>query len=109
MEFKLSIAKIISGDLEIRLTERSVYVCGQRCKLTRLEFELLVYLVRNSHKVLEYAEILRKVWNYPENTSSRTLATHMGNLRRKLGSMGRNIQTYHSVGYRFCEASTSSE
>ena len=40
---------------------------------------------------------MREVWDLPEDVSSRTLDTHIGELRKKLGS--EVVRTVHGVGY----------
>lgn len=91
------------GPVEMRLVERAVLVHGQPAALTRLEFDLLAYLLKNKDRVLTRQEILDTVWNYPEDVETRTLDKHVENLRRKLGEAGPSIQTVHGVGYRFLD------
>lgn len=91
------------GPVEMRLVERAVLVHGQPALLTRLEFDLLAFLLRNKERVSTRQEILDAVWNYPEDVETRTLDKHVENLRRKLGEAGASIQTVHGVGYRFMD------
>ncbi|MBI4347807.1 MAG: response regulator transcription factor [Elusimicrobia bacterium] len=91
------------GAVEVRLVERAVFVRGSPAPLTRLEFDLLAYLLRNKDRVLPRQELLDAVWNYPEDVETRTLDKHVENVRRKLGEAGVSIQTVHGVGYRFLD------
>jgi two-component system alkaline phosphatase synthesis response regulator PhoP len=48
--------------------------------------------------------MLNKIWGYDENTYTRTIDTHIGNLRQKIGDDSSKplfIQTIHGIGYRF--------
>lgn len=90
-----------SGPLRIKLISRQAAVEGQPLLLTRLEFDLLAFFVRNPERVFSRQDILEAVWNYPGNVETRTLDKHVETLRRKLGSAGASIQTVHGVGYRF--------
>jgi DNA-binding response OmpR family regulator len=48
-------------------------------------------------------ELLREVWGYPESVMSRTLDTHVGELRRELEpdpTNPRHILTVRKTGYR---------
>lgn len=96
------------GPVEMRLVERAVYVEGEPASLTRLEFDLLAFLLKRKERVLTRQEILDAVWNYPEDVETRTLDKHVENLRRKLGEAGGSILTVHGVGYRFLDPESQS-
>lgn len=97
------LASISAGELTLQLIERSALLGGSEIPLTRLEFDLLSFLLRNKEKVLKRSEILESVWKYPEDVETRTLDKHVETLRRKLGSLGPCIRTVHGVGYRFLD------
>lgn len=69
--------------------------------LTKIEFDLLEYLVSNAERVLERNNIHISVWGYDEDTSSNTLEVFISGLRKKLESDGRSrlIHTKRGVGY----------
>ena len=96
-----------AGELEVHLVERRALVRGQECVLTRLEFDLLAYLMRHKDRVFKRAELLEAVWKYPEEVETRTLDKHVETLRRKLGGCGSKIETVHGVGYRFMDIEPS--
>ncbi|MFH1724118.1 MAG: response regulator transcription factor [Elusimicrobiota bacterium] len=97
------VTKLECGDLHVHLVERVVRVAGEERALTRLEFDLLAYLVRNQGKVFKRVDLLEAVWKYPENIETRTLDKHIETLRKKLAPMGKCIRTVHGVGYRFLD------
>jgi len=70
--------------------------------LTRKEFELLEYLMRNQGRVLSRGLILEHVWDVSADPFSNTLETHILNLRRKIdkGANQRVIQTVSGRGYK---------
>lgn len=77
---------------------------GSTDRLTRMERDLLVYLIDNRGRLLEREELLVRVWGFRPGVESRTVDTHVGNLRIKLGDQAgapRFIQTVNRVGYRF--------
>ena len=96
-----------AGALNLHLVERTVQVETEELVLTRLEFELLAFLVRNKDKVLKRSEILESVWKYPQNVETRTLDKHVETLRKKLGPVGKQLRTVHAVGYRFLDPKTT--
>jgi DNA-binding response OmpR family regulator len=78
-------------------------VAGKPVKLSAKEMELLRFLIRHRGQVLSREVLLDKVWNYDSQVSTRTVDTHILNLRRKLNDAPPNrfIQTVHGVGYKF--------
>ena len=81
----------------------SVSVEGEPVRLTRREFELLKYLVENKNRVLSRDRLLERVWGYDRFIETRSVDVHVGRLRGKLGSVGRQIETVVGLGYRFVE------
>ncbi len=64
---------------------------------------LLHALLRRGGRVATRTELLREVWGYQESVISRTLDTHVGELRRKLEedpARPRHILTVRKTGYR---------
>jgi two-component system, OmpR family, alkaline phosphatase synthesis response regulator PhoP len=81
----------------------SVSVDGTQVRLTRREFELLRYLVENRNRVLSRDRLLERVWGYDRFVETRSVDVHVGRLRGKLGTAGRQIETVVGLGYRFVE------
>ncbi len=70
--------------------------------LRPLEFELLAYLARDPERVFAKCELLRAVWGYRSEGTTRTVDTHACRLRRKLDLDGatRWVINVWGVGYR---------
>jgi two-component system, OmpR family, alkaline phosphatase synthesis response regulator PhoP len=81
----------------------AVAVDGAPIRLTRREFELLRYLVQNRNRVISRDRLLERVWGYDRLVETRSVDVHVGRLRNKLGSAGRQIETVVGLGYRFVE------
>ena len=93
-----------SGDFHVDLESREVTVRGKPVHLTPKEFDLLVYFIRHSGKVLTHRTLLAALWgsNYVEQ--SEYLRVFVGNLRKKLEpdvTTPRYILTEPWIGYRF--------
>lgn len=75
---------------------------GKAINLTRKEFMLLQYLMRNEGIVLSRGMILEHVWDMSVDIFSNTIESHILSLRKKLGDRGdaRIIQTVSGRGYR---------
>lgn len=91
------------GDVEVNFTSFDITVGGQPVKLAAKEVELLRFLIRHRGQVVQRDTLLQKVWNYSPAVTTRTVDTHVLNLRRKLGDNQphRYIHTVRGVGYKF--------
>ena len=86
----------ISVDLE-QFTARS----GRRVlRLTLTEYNLLVCLLRNAGRALSRRQLLDAAWGEHYQGGERTVDTHVGRLRKKLGKAGQRIQTLRGRGYK---------
>lgn len=88
------------GGITVYPHKRLVEANGTAVALTKMEFELLLILLRNKEKVLTREELLSKVWGYDFTGESRTVDVHIRTLRAKLGECGDVIETLRGVGYR---------
>lgn len=94
---------ITIGDLTVNLKQQSVKRGERNIYLTRKQFMLLAYLVRNEGSVLSRAMILEHVWDVGSDLFSNTIESHIRGLRKKLNANG-EIELIHTVpgrGYRF--------
>jgi DNA-binding response OmpR family regulator len=95
-------SKFRFGEVEIVPGTHDVFR-GEHVLLRPKEFELLMALVRRRGNVVGRIELLREVWGYGSDVVSRTVDTHVGELRRKLETdpaRPRHILTVRKSGYR---------
>ncbi|KAA9147822.1 winged helix-turn-helix transcriptional regulator [Amycolatopsis acidicola] len=85
----------------IEVEPRRVFAAGAEITLTRLEFDLLLFLCRNAGRVCDRRSLLRHVWHTGERGGGRTIDVHIRKLRAKIGVLGSAITTIRGVGYRF--------
>ena len=95
-----------SGDFHVDLETREITVRGKPIHLTPKEFDLLVYFIKHSGKVLTHRTLLAALWggNYVEQ--NEYLRVFVGNLRKKIepdAATPRYILTEPWIGYRFNE------
>lgn len=88
------------GDLHIDFDERVVYVGGEQIDLKPREYDLLVYLLKQPHKIFTREVILEQVWGMSYYGSTRTIDIHIQRIRKKLGAYGSLIETVTKVGYK---------
>jgi DNA-binding response OmpR family regulator len=80
-----------------------VYRGGEEVSLAPLEYELLCALLDHKGAVVSRNDLMREVWDYDESVVSRTVDTHIVELRRKLETdpaHPRHILTARKAGYR---------
>ncbi|HKT60684.1 MAG TPA: response regulator transcription factor [Gemmatimonadales bacterium] len=91
------------GEVVVDPATRGVTRSGVPVPLRPKEYELLRALLRRAGRVATRSELLREVWGYQDCVVSRTLDTHVGELRRKLENdpaRPRHILTVRKTGYR---------
>lgn len=89
-------------DLSVDTTRYTVSRKGRSIYLTRKEFMLLVYLLRNRGTVVSRGMILEHVWDMDGDPFSNTIESHVSSLRRKIDLPGRRklIHTVPGRGYK---------
>jgi DNA-binding response OmpR family regulator len=92
------------GTVEVSLltASRQVLVEGELLPLTRLEFDLLLFLADHPRRVFSRTQLLTAVWGY-EHTGERTVDVHVRRLRVKMGTQLPLITTVYGVGYRLAD------
>jgi two-component system, OmpR family, alkaline phosphatase synthesis response regulator PhoP len=91
------------GEVEVEISTRNVRRAGVPVALTPMEFDLLVALLRRQGAVASRLDLLSEVWGHASDVLTRTVDTHIGELRRKLErdpSRPRHILTVRKAGYR---------
>ncbi len=85
-------------DIQIDTNIRKVIKGENTINLTPMEYELLLYLVRNKNTALYRETIVERVWGIDIIGDSRTLDLHIQRLRKKL-DWHDYIKTVYRVGY----------
>ncbi|MDX1413620.1 MAG: response regulator transcription factor [Candidatus Promineifilaceae bacterium] len=92
------------GQLELDVEAQTVTCRGNHLKLTRTEFDLLQFFMRNAGKALPHQVILQQVWGPEYGGEAEYLRVYIGRLRRKVEIDPSNpeyLQTEYGIGYRF--------
>jgi DNA-binding response OmpR family regulator len=93
--------RLAAGEIEIDRPTRRVTVGGDRVLLPTKEYELLVKLASDPHRVFTKDELLREVWGFRSHGRTRTLDSHASRLRRRLAKPGgaSYVRNVWGVGY----------
>jgi DNA-binding response OmpR family regulator len=92
------------GQVVVDTSSRLVTRNGAPCALTPKAYELLLALVRRGGAVVTRNELLKEVWGYSAFVTTRTVDSHVAELRRKIEAdpaNPRHVKTVWKVGYRF--------
>jgi len=87
--------------LEINLDSQTVTCAKKQVALRPKEFDLLVLFIKKPNVVLDRSFILENVFGYKIPISTRTIDTHIKNLRHALGTFGKKIKTVFGRGFKF--------
>ena len=91
------------GDVRVDVATRTVLRSGEPVPLRPMEFELLMALARHQGEVVSRIDLLEEVWGYDSDVMSRTVDTHVRQLRAKLEqdpAAPAHLLTIRKAGYR---------
>lgn len=91
------------GGLVIQDNYKEVTVDGQAVKLTPIEYNILLLLVKNPGKVFSTEEIYESIWNEEAFAADNTVAVHIRHIREKIEANPKNpiyLKVVWGVGYK---------
>lgn len=93
--------KISINGIEIDEASYKVTVNGEELTLSKKEYEILLYFLKNKNIVLTRENLIENIWGYDFEGEIRTVDTLVKRLREKLLDKADMIVTVRGVGYRF--------
>ncbi|MCL2339301.1 MAG: response regulator transcription factor [Actinomycetia bacterium] len=87
------------GDIQVDLDGHMVTKRGEKVDLTPKEFDLLVFFIHNIDIALTRERLLSAVWGYDYFGDTRTVDTHVQQIRKKL-DLSSSLITINRLGYR---------
>ena len=91
-------------DMTVYPAKRVVKVQGRDVRLTKTEFNLLLFLASKPGQVCQREELMREVWDYAQVVDCSTVTVHVQRLRKKLEvhpGNPKHIKTVWGEGYKF--------
>lgn len=89
--------EITFRELKLNINLKVCSISGNEVNLTKNEYNLLEFLLKNRNKIYSRQEILNSVWG--SKLSLRTVDTTISRLRKKLGNLGKYLITRLGFGY----------
>ncbi|GAE32597.1 response regulator transcription factor [Halalkalibacter hemicellulosilyticus] len=94
------------GELEVDVNGRMVFVHQEPVRLTRKEYDLLLFLLEHRGQVFTREHLHERIWGMDtEMGTLRTVDTHVKTIRLKLKAAGALLQTVWGIGYKLEELS----
>ncbi|MEU4625492.1 winged helix-turn-helix domain-containing protein [Actinoplanes sp. NPDC023801] len=90
-----------AGEIRLDPRARTAFRGGGLLELSRLEYDLLLFLARHPRQVFSRSQLLTHVWGH-RHTTNRTVDVHVSRLRTKLGDP-ELITTVYGLGYRLAD------
>lgn len=99
------------GSFKINPAIQQAYYKKRKLQLSRKEYKLLEYFVRNNERSIPRSELLDHIWDYRKINASNTIDVHITKLRKKIAqtrnkeypnpnNFQNEIQTVYGVGYK---------
>ncbi len=91
-----------AGELHVDEDNRRVLVGKEELKLTRIEYDILLLLMKHPNQVFSKGQIFEQVWDYQAIGTEDSVKVHISNLRTKIGQYTEQkvIETVWGIGFR---------
>ncbi len=106
-KYSNGVSELQFGNIRLQIHSRTAFANNELLSLTRIEFDLLVFLITNKNKVLSKRAICEHLLGHESDdlSSFDFIYSHIKNLKRKLKDkgVGDMIQTVYGLGYKIIE------
>lgn len=92
------------GNVTLDVDRREVRVDGELVEFTKVEFDILAFLVTRRDKAISRRQLVENVLDEEREGGERTLDVHISRIRKKLGGAGKHLETVWGIGYRLASA-----
>ena len=96
------------NEIKVNLSDKQAYVNNNLLNLTRKEFDLLLFFVTNSNRIITKESIVEHLWGDEVilTDSFDFVYTHVKNLRKKITAAGSKnyIKCIYCFGYKFLDS-----
>ena len=92
-----------TGGLMVNDDRKEVTVDGEKVKLTRIEYNILLLLIQNKGKVFSIDEIYEKIWKEEAFYADNTVTVHIRHIREKIEIDPKNpkyLKVLWGIGYK---------
>jgi len=94
--------RIISDNFILDLSEKALFYNDRQIKLTKSEYEICEFLVKNKGQVFSLEQIIEKVFGFDSESDCSAIREHIKNIRGKLKQCHKQpIETVWGIGYKW--------
>ncbi|MBE5961624.1 MAG: response regulator transcription factor [Lachnospiraceae bacterium] len=94
--------RLTSGGIRFEVAAKKVYCEEEEIRLTKKEYEICEFLVRNKGQVFSLEQIIEQVFGYDSESDTSAIREHIKNIRAKFAKCKSNpIQTVWGIGYKW--------
>lgn len=97
---------IAIGRIDVNFPSYNAYTDGEQVQMSHKEFEILKYLYDHRNKTVSRDDLLKEIWGYGENPTTRTVDNFILKLRQKVETDPNHPQVIlkvHGIGYKLLE------
>jgi two-component system, OmpR family, KDP operon response regulator KdpE len=99
-EIQMEHSVTVTDHLTIDFVNQKVRVDNRTVKLTPVEYQFLLLLIKNKNRVVKYKDILSGIWDIPDREDTENIRIYVRRLRKKLGDIPpAMIINQHGEGY----------
>jgi len=95
-----SVSKIKYKDLVLNKESNELYIKNSKVTITKLEFKILTYLIKNRDRVVSRDELLEEIWK--DDVGYRSVNMAISRLKSKIELEKKYIEAIRGVGYKIC-------
>jgi DNA-binding response OmpR family regulator len=100
----LHCGKLTCRDISLDIDKREVLVNGEKIKLSKLEFNLLLFFMQNKNRVISRDELLENIWRDKDFKQEKTANVTVNRLKKRIETDKKDnyIKAIRGIGYEFC-------
>lgn len=94
--------RLISDNFIFDVSEKILFYNDEQIKLTKSEYEICEFLVKNKGQVFSLEQIIEKVFGFDSESDCSAIREHIKNIRAKLKQCDKQpIETVWGIGYKW--------
>jgi len=96
--------RLTCKDISLDIDKREVYVKDKNIKLSKLEFNLLLFFMQNRNRVINRDELIENIWKDKDFNQGKTVNVAVNRLKKRieLNEKNAHIKAIRGIGYEFC-------
>ncbi|HCL03928.1 MAG TPA: DNA-binding response regulator, partial [Lachnoclostridium phytofermentans] len=94
--------RIISDNFIFDISEKILFYNDEQIKLTKSEYEICEFLIKNKRQVFSLEQLIEKVFGFDSESDCSAIREHIKNIRAKLKQCDKQpIETVWGIGYKW--------